>query len=190
MDAEDIFLLAGAGLIVYAVATNQTATSALETGVETVQAAVMGWASVNEGPTWVPVINQSEAAYGLPANLLARQAYQESHFRQEVIDGTKASPAGALGLMQLMPQDFGSVTVPIPFNASDTQQQISDAAAYMARLYAQFADWGLALAAYDDGPGNVQKYLAGQRALPTETQNYVAQILTDVPLASSLTGNA
>jgi len=79
-------------------------TGALQSGAETIQAGLMGWQSVNDGPIWIPVINESENAYGIPPNLLARQAFQESHFRSSIINGTQASPAGALGILQLEPQ--------------------------------------------------------------------------------------
>jgi soluble lytic murein transglycosylase-like protein len=161
--------------------------STLQSGAETVTAALTGWQAVNDGPVWVPVINQTESAFGIPANLLARQAYQESHFRRPIIEGTQASPAGALGILQLMPHWFPSVNVPLPFTAADTQAQITEAGKEMARLYAAFADWGLALAAYNDGESNVKDYLAGLRALPSETQNYVAEVLADVPLPSVMT---
>jgi hypothetical protein len=45
-----------------------------------------------------------------------------------------------------------------------------------------FTDWTLALAAYNDGQGNVRAYLAGNRALPAETLNYVSDVLADVPV--------
>ena len=169
-----------------------TQTAPGESAVETVTAAVAGWQNVNEGPTWVPVINQTEQALGLPANLLARQAYQESRFRPDVIAGTDVSSAGALGILQLEPAFFSSVgpSVAIPYTAADTTAQISQAGQEMQSLYNQFGDWGLALAAYNWGSGNVSKWLAagGTGPMPQETQDYVSEILTDVPLPSVLTG--
>src|SRR6185312_5080436 len=67
---------------------------------------LVAWKSVGEGSTWVPVLNQVEQQYGLPEDLLARVAYQESSFREGVIRGTTASSAGALGIMQLEPAYF------------------------------------------------------------------------------------
>jgi soluble lytic murein transglycosylase-like protein len=48
-----------------------------------------------------------------------------------------------------------------------------------------FGDWGLAVAAYNDGQGNVNKYLAGTRALPAETLAYVSDVLSDVPVSGA-----
>ncbi len=145
------------------------------------QAAVSGWQTVNDGPQWVPVIQAAEMQQGIPQNLLARMAYQESHFRTDIIDGTKASSAGALGILQMMPI-FSTVNVPRPFTVQDTGAQIQQAAGELSRLYGVFGDWALALAGYNDGQGNVQKYLAGNRALPAETLNYVSDVLADVPV--------
>lgn len=189
MDRDDLLLWGLGGAIVWYAYTNQNVLTqglgTLQSGVETVTAAVSGWQNVNEGPTWVPVLNQTESALGIPANLLARVAYQESHFRASIIEGTTASPAGALGLMQLEPQFFQSVNVPVPFNSADTVAQISEAGGELIRLYDLFHDWGAALAAYNDGETNIAAYLAGTRALPTETKNYVAEVLTDVPVPSN-----
>lgn len=140
---------------------------------------VTSWKNVAEGSTWVPVLNAAEQQYGLPQDLLARVAYQESHFRESIIRGTQASPAGALGIMQLEPAYFSSVRVPVPFSDSDVRAQIDEAAQQLQSLYGEFGDWSLALAAYNAGAGNVRKY--GGIPPFTETQNYVAQITADVP---------
>ena len=153
---------------------------------DTVTATVSGWPSVEQGPVWVPVINQTEQQLGIPANILARMAYEESHFRQDIIDGTTASSAGALGILQLMPQYFNTVTVPRPFTTADTVNQISQAGGQLLALFNQFNDWTLAVAAYNAGAGTVSAYISGTRTLPTETQNYVADILADVPLTGTL----
>jgi membrane-bound lytic murein transglycosylase MltF len=167
-------------------AVDSSAAGLAQSGVEDVQAAIAGWQTVGEGPTWVPVLNQAEQQLGIPTNLLARVAYQESHFRADIITGETVSPAGALGLMQLEPAYFSTVQVAVPFQASDTEAQITQAGQDLLQQYNQFHDWGLALAAYNDGGGNISAYLAGTHTLPAETTTYVAEILTDVPLPTSL----
>jgi soluble lytic murein transglycosylase-like protein len=178
------WLLGGTALAVL-IWQRQSVSGAVQSGVEDVQAAVQGWASVNQGPVWVPVLNIAEGTYGIPPNLLARVAYEESRFRDDVISGATASPAGAMGLMQLEPAYFQSVKVPTPYTAADVNNQIAEAAAYLAGLYKHFNDWGYALMAYNDGQTNIDNYIAGTHPLPTETINYVADILTDVPLAGA-----
>lgn len=180
--ASWIWIAGGGALAWLLYSQRQAVAGAVESGVDTVQAAVSGWQTVNDGPQWVPVIQVAEIQAGIPQNLLARMAYQESHFRTGIIDGTQASPAGALGILQLMPQYFATVRVPRPFTVQDTGAQIQQAAGELSRLYGVFGDWALALAGYNDGQGNVQAYLAGTRALPAETLNYVSDVLADVPV--------
>lgn len=155
--------------------------------------ALQAWQSSANGQKWAPVLAAAEQANGLPQNLLARQAYAESAYKQSVIDGTQPSPAGALGILQLMPQYFDTVQRPIPFSDQDTMDQINQAAEQMAGLYQQLLPlaqssgtnpWALALAGYNAGAGNVQKY--GGIPPFTETQNYVSSILADVPAASGV----
>lgn len=189
MSIRPLLLIAGGAALIYAVyqaLQGSTGNALVTQAADDVQAAVAGWQTVGEGPTWVPVLNAAEVQYGIPTNLLARLAYQESSFRSDIIQGLTASSTGALGLMQLEPAYFSTVQVPIPFSAADTQNQIAQAAQQLVSLYKQFSDWGLALAGYNDGASNVAAFIAGTRALPQETVNYVAGIITDVPVATTL----
>lgn len=180
MELKNIFLLAGLGGIGYWLYVNQDSAEDLyDEASSTVTAALYGWPQAGSGPTWMPVLNNAEDDYGLPPNLLARMAYQESSFIENVIRGIKKSSAGALGIMQLMPQYFSTVQVPVPFSDSDVSAQITQAAQQMQALFAQFESWPLALAAYNAGAGNVAKY--GGIPPFAETQNYVAAIVADVP---------
>jgi soluble lytic murein transglycosylase-like protein len=153
--------------------------------------ALQYWQQSANAQKWAPFLAAAEQAYGLPTNLLARQAYTESSYEQDIIDGTRPSPAGALGILQLEPQYFDTVQRPIPFSDQDTVDQINQAAANMASLYTQLAPlasssgqnpWALALAGYDAGAGAVKKY--GGIPPFTETQKYVSGILADVPAAA------
>jgi soluble lytic murein transglycosylase-like protein len=188
MNLRPVLIVLGGGVLIYVVyqALNGGSGNVVQSAADDITAAVSGWQSVGEGPTWLPVLNAAETQYGIPTNLLARLAYEESTFRSDVIQGLTSSSTGALGLMQLEPAYFSSVTVPIPFTAADTQNQIAQGAQQLASLYAHFNDWGLALAGYNDGQTNVDAFVAGTRALPQETVNYVAGIITDVPVSTTL----
>lgn len=142
----------------------------------------VGWKNAGDGPQWLPALNAAEAQFGIPPDLLARIAYQESHFRTDIITGATASPAGALGLMQLMPAYFGSVRVPRPFTPNDTAAQILEAAQLLANNYASLNDWGQAVAAYNAGLTTVKTGRASA-ANQAATASYVAQILADVAVA-------
>lgn len=144
--------------------------------------AVAYWKQSQLASKWLPFLADAESYYGIPTDLLARIAYQESHFRQEIIDGTEVSSAGGLGIMQLEPfndQYHDAVLRPTPFSDQDTQDQIEQAARYLVSLKQQLGTWTLAVAGYDAGPGNVQKY----HGVPPfkETQDYVAGVTADVP---------
>lgn len=146
----------------------------------------MSWKLVGEGPKWLPVITDVEVSLNIPAGLLARMAFQESSFRPEVIYGTKASKPGALGILQMMPQYFDCVRRPIPFSDDAVRTQIIRAGQYLIQLHERFGDWAEALAAYNFGPGNEQKYLDHKiSGLPQETVNYVTEILADVPVPNT-----
>jgi soluble lytic murein transglycosylase-like protein len=83
------------------------------------------------------------------------------------------SPKGALGLMQLMPATIQQYKVRDPF---DPAENVRGGVAYLRSLLDRYENnEQLALAAYNAGPGAVDKY--GQTVPPyRETRNYVAQI--------------
>lgn len=116
----------------------------------------------------------AEAANGIPAFMLARLAWQESHYRPDIINGQVKSSAGALGIMQIVPRWHPGVD---PLNPAAA---IPYAGRYLKNLYRQFGTWKLALMAYNWGPGNVSRWLRNGGSVPRETQNYHAQILADV----------
>lgn len=120
----------------------------------------------------VGLLRAAETRYGIPDNLLVRQAWQESRFNPRAV-----SPVGAQGLMQFMPATAKEWGV----NAFDPASSADGAGRYMKWLYGRTGSWPLALAAYNWGIGNVLK--KGMAAAPTETRNYVAQIGADTGLA-------
>ena len=73
--------------------------------------------------------------------------------------------------MQLMPATAASLGVS---NAYDPEQNIKGGVKYLKQMYDQFGSYDLALAAYNAGPGAVQKY--GGIPPYSETQNYVKKI--------------
>lgn len=156
-------------------------TGTLQTLYENALNAVVpnAWMSAGEGPQYQSTFNQVELQNGIPTNLLFRIGYQESHFRQDIIDGVTVSSAGAVGIMQLLPQYF-------PGAGQDPATDIQTAGAYLAKLYAQFGDWQVATGAYNDGPGNMTAILNGTKTMPLETENYITGVFADVPVAGSL----
>jgi soluble lytic murein transglycosylase-like protein len=142
----------------------------------------MTWKTEGEGPLWIAALHVAEIRHGIPHDLLARVAYQESRFRSDVINGRVRSSAGAIGMMQLMPQFFPNAGVSV-------LADIETAADLLASLYKRFNNWQTAVAAYNDGGGNIDQVMKGSRPLPLETKNYVAQVFADVPVQQGPPGS-
>jgi soluble lytic murein transglycosylase-like protein len=119
------------------------------------------------------LLTAAAARYNVPAALAIRVANQESGGNQYNPDGSlKTSPAGAIGVMQLMPGTAAQLGV----DPADTAENIDGGVRYLGQMLAQFGgDPQLALAAYNWGPGNVSKH--GFSNWPAETANYVSSIL-------------
>lgn len=89
-------------------------------------------------------------------------------------DAEAVSPAGARGLMQLMPDTAASMGVT---NINDPVQNVSAGTRYLAQQYRRYGELQLALAAYNAGPSAVDSY--GGIPPYAETQNYVASISSE-----------
>ena len=109
----------------------------------------------------------ASAKHGVDAGLLAAVARQESGFNPKAV-----SPAGAQGLMQLMPGTARGLGVT---NSFDPAQAVDGAARLLKSLLQEFGRTDLALAAYNAGPGAVHRY-DGIPPYP-ETRNYVSSIM-------------
>jgi len=113
---------------------------------------------------WSTYIFKAAEMYNLDPALIAAVIEQESGGNPNAI-----SPAGAIGLMQLMPETAYGLGV----NPYDPEQNIMGGTKYLALQYKRFGSVELALAAYNAGPGNVYNknylYIA-------ETQNYLQKV--------------
>jgi soluble lytic murein transglycosylase-like protein len=113
-------------------------------------------------------INAAAASNGIDPALLKGLVSQESGFNPNAQSG-----AGAVGLTQLMPGTASSLGVTNPL---DPAQSLQGGAKYLREQLDRFGgDETLALAAYNAGPGAVQKY--GGVPPYAETQNYVKSVM-------------
>lgn len=133
-----------------------------------VSGAPAGSALAQAPAQYAALFRQAEAKYGVPATLLAAVAKQESAFNPGAV-----SSAGAIGLMQIMPATASGLGV----NPRDPAQAVDGAARLLRDGLKTFGSTSLALAAYNAGPGAVQRY--GGVPPYAETREYVRRITAD-----------
>lgn len=132
------------------------------------RAALPPWVASADAVRWHPLLRQVAEDVGLDVALLEAVAGQESAFNPAAV-----SRAGAVGLMQLMPDTARRFGV---HDRWDPEQNLRGGARYLAWLLDHFnQDLDLALAAYNAGEGSVRQH--GNRIPPfAETQAYVRAV--------------
>lgn len=130
---------------------------------------------------YFPMIEEELLKAGLPVELRAMAIIESA------LQATVVSRAGASGLWQFMPvtaRAYGLEVNSMVDERFDPYKATKAACKYMKDLYKMYNDWSLAIAAYNCGPGNVNKALARAGGnpqsfwdvywyLPSETRGYV-----------------
>ncbi|MFT4116163.1 lytic transglycosylase domain-containing protein [Bradyrhizobium sp.] len=126
-------------------------------------------ADISPTDQFCQALRKAAETSGIPVPFFARLIWQESRFRSNEV-----SNAGAQGVAQFMPETAAEVGLDDPF---DAMKALPASAKFLQKLRDDFGNLGLAAAAYNAGPGRIQKWLAKESELPRETRDYV-QIIT------------
>lgn len=115
------------------------------------------------------IVSAAEQRFGLPAGLLSAVISKESSGNSGAI-----SPKGAIGLGQVMPATARGLGYDPEELKRNPELQVEAAGRYLKQMLDAHGNVTDALAAYNWGPGNVQKFMRGEKTqIPTETVNYV-----------------
>ncbi len=139
------------------------------------------------------MISRVLAEEGVPQELI-HLAQAESGFIPRAI--SSAAAGGMWQFVKFRGNEYGLMQSPLTDDRFDPEKATRAAAKHLHDLYNQFGDWYLAIAAYNCGPGCVEKAiehtgyadyweLRSRRAIPAETTNYVPIILAMAIMAKS-----
>ncbi|MES2338771.1 MAG: lytic transglycosylase domain-containing protein [Pseudomonadota bacterium] len=117
-------------------------------------------------------VAEASRRFGVPAAWIWRIIAVES-----AGDAAAVSRAGAMGLMQIMPATYNALRRRhgLGTDPFDIRDNIVAGTGYLRELHDRYGAFGM-LAAYNAGPGRWEDHLASGRALPQETQRYLAQL--------------
>lgn len=129
-------------------------------------------------------IEEASQRFGIPAAWIIAVMRTESAGDMRAI-----SSAGAMGLMQVMPDTWAELRIrhalgPNPFEPRDN---ILAGTAYLREMWDRYGNVAAMLAAYNAGPARYDEYLSAARQLPAETRSYVA-LLTPILLGEQPSG--
>jgi soluble lytic murein transglycosylase-like protein len=135
---------------------------------------------------WQSLIADASRRFEVPQSWIASVMKAESGGRTELGGRPITSAAGAMGLMQLMPDTWAALRSRYALGADpyDPHDNIFAGAAYLGELYRRFG-YPQLFAAYNAGPARLSAFLDHGRDLPAETWNYIAGMKVDesMPLA-------
>jgi len=132
---------------------------------------------------WLDLIDGASQRFDIPAVWIAAVMARESAGLTALGGRPIISRAGAMGLMQLMPDTWSDMRAryrlgPDPFDPHDN---IFAGAAYLRRMFDRYGYPNL-FAAYHAGPGHLDAVLAGAKPLPAATKTYLESIVSGVKL--------
>ena len=118
-------------------------------------------------------VAEASQRFGIPEHWIRAVLRAES-----AGDVRAISSAGAMGLMQVMPDTWAGLRVRYGLGRDpyDRRDNILAGTAYLREMFDRYGNVAAMLAAYNAGPGRYDEYLATGRTLPAETRAYVAAL--------------
>jgi soluble lytic murein transglycosylase-like protein len=162
LGADPAFEDAFSNVYARALGTDTGSTAAFTAG-----SSIDGEAAVSANTPYAAEFAAAGERYGIAPTILAAVGYVESSYRPDAV-----SPAGAIGVMQLMPATAASLGV----DATDPASAIEGAARMLSGLRDRFGSIELALAAYNVGPGTIAN--AGGITPGSQAERYVNKVLS------------
>jgi len=139
---------------------------------------------------WGPYIREAAMRFAVPEQWVRAVMQQESGGHADDAEGAPiTSSAGAMGLMQVMPQTYDILRQRYGLGGDpyEPRNNIQAGTAYIREMFDRYGAPGF-LAAYNAGPDRLDDYLAGGNPLPDETTNYVASVAPRLGTQTAMTG--
>ena len=126
---------------------------------------------------WGPYIREASKRFDVPDIWIRTVMRVESGGKEYINGQLTTSGAGAMGLMQVMPETYDGLRSRhnLGDDPYDPRDNILAGTAYLREMYDIYGSPGF-LAAYNAGPRRLDDYLSNNRPLPDETRRYVAMI--------------
>lgn len=129
---------------------------------------------------WHAFIAEAARRFDVPEDWVVAVMMAESGGRTTLNGRPITSPAGAMGLMQLMPRTWGDMRAALQLGAdpTDPHDNIMAGTYYLRLMYDRFGYPGL-FGAYNAGPARYAAWLEGRGPLPEETRAYLTSVTGD-----------
>jgi soluble lytic murein transglycosylase-like protein len=131
---------------------------------------------------WAPFVTEASQRFGVPESWVRAVIARESGGRTMMGENAPiTSTAGALGIMQVEPETYEEMRAQYGLGANpyDPHDNIIAGTAYLRWLRERYG-YPRMFAAYNDGPGNFDRHLAGSHTLPPETVAYLDTITAEL----------
>ncbi len=138
---------------------------------------------------WAAYVAEASRRFGVPENWI-RAVMQAESGGLAIRDGVPiTSRAGALGLMQVMPQTYAEMRLRYGLgnDPNDPRDNVLAGTAFMREMIDRYGAPDF-LGAYNAGPTRLDDALAGRRALPDESRRFLADVASRIGFAAASFG--